>query len=53
MIAFTKELCIRKTKIFGTKGEIEGDGEDTIKIFEFKSGKSSEIHSDTLNVAQH
>ena len=50
MIAFTKELCIRKTKIFGTKGEIEGDGEDIIKIFEFKSGKSSEIHSDTLNV---
>eukprot|EP01126_Amoeba_proteus_P049604 TRINITY_DN5811_c0_g3_i4.p1 TRINITY_DN5811_c0_g3~~TRINITY_DN5811_c0_g3_i4.p1 ORF type:complete len:237 (-),score=53.56 TRINITY_DN5811_c0_g3_i4:140-850(-) len=38
MVAFTKDVCIRKTRIFGTLGEIEGDGK-TIKVFNFCSQK--------------
>jgi hypothetical protein len=26
VIAFTEEVCVRKTRIFGTLGQIEGDG---------------------------
>ncbi len=36
MIAFTKEVCQRKTRLFGTMGEIEGDG-TTIKHFDFRT----------------
>lgn len=42
MIAFTKDLCVRKTKIFGTKGELEGDGEHLIKHFDFVTQKTTE-----------
>ncbi len=34
MIGFTKEVCQRKTRIFGTRGVIEGDSEH-IKVFDF------------------
>jgi len=34
MVAFTKDVCIRKTRLFGTQGEIEGDG-NIIKLFKF------------------
>ncbi|CAL8082801.1 unnamed protein product [Orchesella dallaii] len=35
MIAYTEQMCYRKTKVFGTKGELEGDGNDTLKHFDF------------------
>lgn len=35
MIAFTKEICVRKTKIFGTLGELTGDGEAKILHYDF------------------
>jgi len=34
MVAFSKEICVRKTRIFGTQGEIEGDGKN-IHHFDF------------------
>lgn len=41
MIAFSKDICERKTRIYGTKGEIEGDGH-TIKHFDFLNRKTTE-----------
>ena len=34
MIAFTEEICVRKTRIFGSQGELQGDGH-TIRVFNF------------------
>jgi predicted dehydrogenase len=42
MVATTKDICIRKTRIFGTKGQLEIDG-GTINHFDFLSGKTT-IH---------
>eukprot|EP01117_Protostelium_nocturnum_P020197 TRINITY_DN8983_c0_g1_i1.p1 TRINITY_DN8983_c0_g1~~TRINITY_DN8983_c0_g1_i1.p1 ORF type:complete len:438 (-),score=155.86 TRINITY_DN8983_c0_g1_i1:53-1366(-) len=42
MVAFTKEICVRKTRIFGTHGELEGDGASKIKVIDFR-GKE-ELH---------
>ena len=36
MLAFSKEICVRKTRIFGTRGQLEGDGH-TLKLFDFNS----------------
>jgi predicted dehydrogenase len=44
MIAFTEEICQRKTKIFGTLGELEGDGIDTLKVFDFLTRETKIIH---------
>jgi len=42
MIAFSKEVCERKTRIFGSRGELEGDMETaTIKHFDFATQKST------------
>ena len=35
MIAFTKEICVRKSRIFGDLGSLESDDEKTIKHFDF------------------
>jgi predicted dehydrogenase len=42
MIAFSEEVCVRKTRIFGTHGELEGDGR-TIKVFTFNTQTKEEI----------
>ena len=34
MVAFTKEICVRKTRVFGTLGELECDGKN-IKVTTF------------------
>ncbi|KAJ2319991.1 hypothetical protein GGI00_006309, partial [Coemansia sp. RSA 2681] len=31
MVAFTKDICLRKTRIFGTRGELVGDGDMSIE----------------------
>jgi len=41
MVAFSEDICIRKTKIFGTKGELTGHGESTISIFDFETQKTT------------
>jgi hypothetical protein len=41
MIAFTKEICVRKTRVFGTHGEIEGDGHK-VKVHNFRGRESYE-----------
>ncbi|CAG7727672.1 unnamed protein product [Allacma fusca] len=43
MIAFTEALCERKTRIFGTRGEIVGDGVDEIIVFDFLTRKRTII----------
>jgi predicted dehydrogenase len=45
VIAFTEEICVRKTRIFGTLGQIEGDGA-SVKVFSFLSGKTETFHPD-------
>jgi len=50
MVAFSEDICIRKTRIFGTKGELEGDGEHKISVFEFGSAKKTVFHPDNLNI---
>ncbi|RIB20365.1 putative oxidoreductase YteT-like protein [Gigaspora rosea] len=39
MIAYTETVCKRKTKIFGTLGEIEGDGINTVMYYNFLTRK--------------
>jgi predicted dehydrogenase len=34
-VAFTEAICQRRTRIFGTKGELDCDGEATIRQFDF------------------
>ena len=43
MVAFTKKLCIRQTKIFGTKGEIECSEDSPITIFDFTTWKQERV----------
>jgi len=43
MIAYTKEICERKTRIYGTKGEIEVIGNE-IKHFDFLTQTMKEIN---------
>ncbi|RIB13526.1 putative oxidoreductase [Gigaspora rosea] len=43
MIAYTETACERKTKIFGTLGEIECDGIDTITYYNFLTRKKEII----------
>jgi len=42
MVAFTKEVCTRKTRIFGTRGQLEGDGHE-ITVFNFVTGETTHI----------
>jgi predicted dehydrogenase len=44
MVAFSKEICIRKTRIFGTAGELEGDGRQTIQHHDFLTGRTNLLH---------
>ena len=39
MVAFTEKLCIRQTKIFGTKGEMECSEDKPITVFDFATRK--------------
>lgn len=40
MMAFTEEVCERKTRIFGTKGELVGTGQE-IHLFQFATQEST------------
>ena len=36
MVAFTEEICVRKTRLFGSMGEIVCDG-DAIVVYDFRT----------------
>uniref|UniRef100_A0A3B3BFL3 Zgc:154075 n=1 Tax=Oryzias melastigma TaxID=30732 RepID=A0A3B3BFL3_ORYME len=42
MVAFTEEICQRKTTIYGSKGEMSCDGHE-IRVFDFLTQKSTKI----------
>jgi len=50
MIAFTKEICVRKTRIFGTLGELETDG-NYIKVYDFLTSTTTSYDPLPLPVA--
>ena len=39
MVAFTDKICERRSRIYGTKGELETDS-NAIKIYDFASGEA-------------
>jgi predicted dehydrogenase len=43
MVAFSEAICERKTKIYGTRGEITADSR-TITVFDFPTGKEKTYH---------
>lgn len=55
MIAFSKDICQRKTKIYGTKGELEWDDSlhpDKIAHYDFLSGQSSLVDCSSASFIQ-
>jgi hypothetical protein len=44
---FCKDVCIRNTRIFGTLGEISGDGETKIEVFTF-ADQQKKVHHPAL-----
>ena len=41
MVAFTKQICRREVKIYGTMGEISyEDGWDRMHVFDFRTGNT-------------
>ncbi|KDO16528.1 hypothetical protein SPRG_17956 [Saprolegnia parasitica CBS 223.65] len=42
MVAFTEAMCVRTTRVFGTHGELTGNG-STIRQFDFLTRKITEI----------
>ncbi|TRY96640.1 hypothetical protein DNTS_024259 [Danionella cerebrum] len=45
MVAFTKEICNRKTTIYGSKGELSCDGHE-ISVFDFLTNETTKHHAD-------
>uniref|UniRef100_A0A8C2B526 Zgc:154075 n=1 Tax=Cyprinus carpio TaxID=7962 RepID=A0A8C2B526_CYPCA len=45
MVAFTEEICLRKTSIHGSKGELSYDGYE-IKVFDFLTRKTTKYTAD-------
>jgi predicted dehydrogenase len=43
MIAFSEEVCVRKTRIYGTQGEINCDGRE-IRVVDFRDPTHPEVH---------
>uniref|UniRef100_A0A3B5QDA1 Zgc:154075 n=1 Tax=Xiphophorus maculatus TaxID=8083 RepID=A0A3B5QDA1_XIPMA len=51
MVAFTKEICQRKTTIYGSKGEMSYDGNE-ICVFEFLTQRSTK-HTASSEALEH
>ena len=45
MIAFTEKLCVRTTRVFGSRGELFCDDGATVKHFDFAS-RSTKIYAE-------
>lgn len=43
MVAHTEELCVRKTRVFGSHGQLEGDGTSEIRHVDFRTRETT-IH---------
>lgn len=43
VVAFTEAMCVRRTRVFGTHGELDGNGEDGILYTDFRSGRRQEV----------
>ena len=43
MVAFTEKICQRRSRFYGTKGELEADGQ-TIRVFDFATGEARVFH---------
>lgn len=49
MVAFTKRLCAREVKIYGTKGEISfEDGWNDVAVFDFLTETTCKLCRDLL-----
>ena len=48
MVAFTKKLCVRQTKIFGTKGELVCDEDSPITVYNFTTRKEETFECDLI-----
>eukprot|EP01130_Rhizamoeba_saxonica_P013615 TRINITY_DN5829_c0_g1_i1.p1 TRINITY_DN5829_c0_g1~~TRINITY_DN5829_c0_g1_i1.p1 ORF type:complete len:170 (-),score=33.71 TRINITY_DN5829_c0_g1_i1:25-534(-) len=48
MVAFSENICVRKTTIFGTKGELVGDGNRNITVFDFLTQTSKRYSPDSF-----
>lgn len=55
MIAFTESVCVRETKIFGTKGELrcKGTSNPVIDHVDFSTGKLEKIRANLDEKAMH
>ncbi|KAM7412224.1 hypothetical protein PAMA_021934 [Pampus argenteus] len=51
MVAFTEEICKRKTTVYGSKGELSYDGHE-IQVFDFLTQKST-THTACSNAPRH
>ena len=40
-LVVVQEMCVRKTKIFGTKGELTGDGMNGISVYDFATKRTT------------
>lgn len=45
-VAYTEKICQRSTRIYGTKGQLEGDGESTIQHFDFLTRTTTTYFAD-------
>ncbi len=45
--AFTHKVCQRHTRVFGTRGELEGDGDSELVWFDFATRARKVIHTGT------
>ncbi|CAB4428753.1 unnamed protein product [Rhizophagus irregularis] len=48
MVAFTESICERKTRIFGSLGEIECDGMNTISYYNFLTKKKEILNAKNI-----
>uniref|UniRef100_A0A3Q3N464 Uncharacterized LOC113145971 n=1 Tax=Mastacembelus armatus TaxID=205130 RepID=A0A3Q3N464_9TELE len=48
MVAFTEDMCKRKTTIYGSKGELSYNG-DEIRVFDFVTQRATKYTADTKN----
>ena len=44
MIAFSEAVCVRKTTVFGTLGEIVSDSDDSVTVYDFVTRKKREVN---------
>ncbi|KAK1898611.1 putative oxidoreductase YteT [Dissostichus eleginoides] len=51
MVAFTEEICKRKTTIYGSKGELSYDGQE-VRVFDFLTQRSTK-HSPLSGAPRH